>query len=126
MTQCCHCLILNFKGELEGKSLVALITNTGDPLSENHFDIEIPGGGVGVYPYGCYKQWGADVEHGWGEQYGGVSTKEDCSQLPTALQTGCEWRWDFMEGVANPNVTFYQVECPLELKNIAKCTRNDE
>ncbi|XP_050301602.1 endoglucanase-like [Anthonomus grandis grandis] len=125
-SHCCHCLLLNFKGDLAGKSLLALITNTGEPLAQNQFDIEIPGGGVGIYPLGCYRQWGADPEQGWGEAYGGISTQDQCSELPSALQPGCNWRWDFMEGVSNPSVSFYQVECPKELIDIAQCERDDE
>ncbi|CAG9767612.1 unnamed protein product [Ceutorhynchus assimilis] len=123
---CCHCVLLNFQGKLAGKSLLGLITNTGDPLAHNQFDIEIPGGGVGVYPYGCHAQWGADAVNGWGEAYGGVSSREQCSQLPGSLQPGCNWRWDFMNGVSNPDVKFYQVKCPKELLDIAQCQRDDE
>nr|ADU33285.1 endo-beta-1,4-glucanase [Chrysomela tremula] len=118
---CCSCMLLSFQGQLAGKQMLVQVTNTGSPLSTNQFDIEIPGGGVGLYPYGCATQWGADPESGWGERYGGVSSAEECSQLPESLQAGCLWRFDFMEGVSNPNVTFYQVECPSELVAITGC-----
>lgn len=75
----------------------------------NHFDIQIPGGGVGLYN-GCQSQWGAPSD-GWGckyivfvlkwysyfinwisidisARYGGVSSASECSQLPAALQPG--------------------------------------
>lgn len=94
--------------------------NTGSDLANNHFDIAIPGGGVGLFPLGCQRQWNAS-SHGWGDRYGGVHTKEECSELPRPLQGGCRFRFDFMEGVPNPNVTFYQVKCPPELVAITGC-----
>lgn len=119
-TLCCSCLLLKFKGQLAGKSMVVQYTNTGGPLKSNHFDIQMPGGGVGIFPLGCERQWNAS-EHGWGDQYGGVHTKPECTQLPAPLQSGCRFRFDFMEGVSNPNVSFYQVECPAELIAITGC-----
>lgn len=117
---CCICLVMDFKGDLSGKRLIAQVTNTGAALEENHFDILIPGGGVGVFPLGCSRQWNAPAT-GWGEQYGGVTSEEQCTELPAVLQDGCRWRWTFMNGVSNPNVSFYQIKCPAELVDISKC-----
>lgn len=117
---CCSCLLLKFKGQLAGKSMLVQYTNTGGDLKQNHFDIEMPGGGVGLYPLGCVRQWNASST-GWGDRYGGVHTKKECAQLPAALQKGCEFRFDFMEGVPNPDVSFYQVKCPPELTAITGC-----
>ncbi|XP_057669826.1 endoglucanase-like [Diorhabda carinulata] len=116
---CCSCYLLSFKGQLQGKQMLVQAINTGSDLYSNQFDLQIPGGGVGLYN-GCSRQWNAP-EDGWGDRYGGVHTLEECNQLPQQLQEGCRWRFEFMEGVPNPNVTFYEVKCPLELIAITNC-----
>nr|XP_023022929.1 endoglucanase-like [Leptinotarsa decemlineata] len=117
---CCSCMLLNFQGQLSGKKMLVQITNTGSPLAVNQFDIELPGGGVGIYPHGCMKQWNAS-ETGWGDTFGGVHSDAECSELPAVLQPGCHFRFQFMEGVSNPPVTFQQVQCPRELVAITGC-----
>lgn len=117
---CCSCFLLSFEGQLKGKKMLIQYTNTGGPLAVNQFDISLPGGGVGVFPKGCMKQWHAPAT-GWGDQFGGVHTKEECSQLPKVLQSGCKFRFEFMEGVSNPNATFTQVKCPSALLKITGC-----
>ncbi|XP_057652375.1 endoglucanase-like [Diorhabda carinulata] len=119
-SMCCACVLLSFEGQLKGKQFLVQVTNSGETLSVNQFDLDIPGGGVGIYPQGCMAQWNAP-ETGWGEPYGGVSSIEECDELPDVLQGGCRWRFEFMEGVSNPNVTFYQVKCPKELIDISGC-----
>lgn len=53
---CCSCYELTFSsGEIEGKKMVVQVTNTGGDLSNNHFDLQIPGGGVGIFN-GCQTQ----------------------------------------------------------------------
>ncbi len=70
---CCACYELNFlSGPVQGKKMVVQVTNTGGDLGENHFDIQMPGGGVGLFN-GCAPQWGAP-DAGWGDRYGGVSS----------------------------------------------------
>lgn len=66
------------------------VTNTGGDLGQGHFDIQLPGGGVGIFN-GCTAQWGAPSD-GWGSRYGGVSSVSDCSSLPSQLQDGCKFR----------------------------------
>ncbi|CAG9764434.1 unnamed protein product [Ceutorhynchus assimilis] len=122
---CCKCLLIQFQGALEGKSLLAQVTNTGSDLTQNHFDIQIPGGGVGIFTLGCMGQWGTP-EDGWGERYGGITSEEECSELPPVLQEGCRFRWTFLEGVSNPNATFYQVRCPSDLVAITGCSNTSD
>lgn len=123
-TMCCSCVLMTFNdGTAAGKQMVAQITNTGDDLTDNHFDIAIPGGGVGYYTDGCTSQWDAP-SGGWGEVYGGVSDEASCSELPTELQSGCDWRWDFLDGADNPTVSFVEIECPAQITDITGCTRN--
>lgn len=74
-SKCCSCLLLKFQGEILGKQLIAQITNTGGPLSQNHFDIAIPGGGVGPATFGCWNEFDSPLG-GWGEEFGGVSSLE--------------------------------------------------
>lgn len=73
-SQCCSCMLLSFTEQIENKKMVVQVTNTGSDLSRNHFDIAMPGGGVGIFN-GCTKQWEAPTD-GWGDRYGGVHTIE--------------------------------------------------
>ncbi|CAO3662095.1 unnamed protein product [Umbelopsis ramanniana] len=121
---CCTCYALTFtSGPVAGKTLVVQITNTGGDLNGNQFDLEIPGGGVGIYN-GCTSQWNAPSS-GWGAQYGGVSSASDCSSLPSQLQAGCQWRFNWFQNADNPSVSFQQVQCPVALTSITGCARTD-
>ena len=62
-------------------------------------DFQIPGGGFGIYD-ACTTEWGA-TSAVWGQQYGGSSTNT-CYKFPAALQPGCGFRWDWMQGADNP------------------------
>ncbi len=47
---CCACYELTFtSGPVSGKKLIVQATNTGGDLGNNHFDLAIPGGGVGQF-----------------------------------------------------------------------------
>jgi hypothetical protein len=98
--------------------MIVQATNTGGDLGENHFDILIPGGGVGLFD-GCTPQYGGIP----GAQYGGVSSREECSQMPAPLVAGCQWRFDWFQGADNPDMTFEQVECPGAITAISGCVR---
>jgi len=90
---CCACYELTFtSGAVAGKKMVVQATNTGGDLGDNHFDLALPGGGVGIFN-GCTKQYSAPAD-GWGARYGGVSSRSECDQLPTAIRPGCYWRYD--------------------------------
>lgn len=117
---CCACFELSFGGALQGKKMVLQNTNTGGDLGKNQFDIAIPGGGVGIFTLGCSSQWGTGP-NGWGDQYGGVHSASECSKLPSALQSGCKFRFDFMSDVSNPPVHFEQVTCPTEIVGKTHC-----
>ncbi len=124
-SMCCSCYLLTFTStELSGKQMVVQATNTGSDLSSNQFDLAIPGGGQGIYS-GCNSQWSSYSSSIWGEQYGGVSSADSCSALPSALQSGCNWRFDWFDGADNPSVDFVQIECPAALTDITGCIRND-
>ncbi|KAL7266958.1 hypothetical protein RUND412_010475 [Rhizina undulata] len=120
---CCACYQLTFtSGAVEGKTMIVQATNTGGDLGSNQFDLGIPGGGVGIYN-GCTSQYGAPST-GWGAQYGGVSTRDDCDELPDALIAGCQWRFDWFEGADNPTVSFTTITCPTELTSKTGCIRS--
>lgn len=99
--------------------MVVQVTNTGADAYKNQFDLGLPGAGVG-YNNGCERQFHAPHD-GWGKRYGGVATKEECKQLPEALQAGCRWRFEFLKGVPIPAVKFTEVECPEAIVKISQC-----
>lgn len=101
--------------------MVVQSTSTGGDLGNNHFDIAMPGGGVGVFD-GCTPQFGSAP----GERYGGVSSRAQCSQFPAALQPGCNWRFDWFQNADNPTFTFTQVQCPAEIVAKSGCKRSDD
>ncbi|CAG9830084.1 unnamed protein product [Diabrotica balteata] len=121
---CCSCVLFKFKpAELANKQMIVQVTNTGgdDPsATTNEFDIAMPGSGVGYFTQGCTSQWHTDVAS-WGDQYGGVRTLQECYNLPQPLWEGCAFRFNWMYGYSNPDVTFEEVECPQELIDISGC-----
>lgn len=102
--------------------MIVQSTNTGGDISNNQFDLMIPGGGVGIFD-GCSKEFGSPLP---GAQYGGVSSRAQCDQMPQKLQAGCRFRFDWFKGADNPNLTFEQVKCPSQLTAISGCVRNDD
>ncbi|KAF8251019.1 barwin-like endoglucanase [Wilcoxina mikolae CBS 423.85] len=119
---CCSCYELTFtSGTVAGKKMVVQATNTGDALGGNHFDIAIPGGGVGEFN-ACSEQYGAPTD-GWGARYGGVASRGECNALPAALREGCYWRFDWFQGADNPTVTWGEVSCPQKLTDRTGCRR---
>ncbi|KAI1413189.1 cellulase-like protein [Hypoxylon sp. FL1857] len=124
-TWCCACYELTFtSGPVSGKKMIVQASNTGGDLGQNHFDLAIPGGGVGIYN-ACTNQYGAP-SNGWGERYGGVSSRSACDGFPAALKDGCYWRFDWFGGADNPDVTFKQVACPAALVAKSGCSRNND
>jgi hypothetical protein len=122
---CCACYKLDFiDGPVKGKTMVVQITNTGGDVDQTQFDLQIPVGGVGIFN-GCSKQWNAPAQ-GWGDQYGGVHSRDDCKALPEQIRPGCQFRFDWFEGADNPKMTYVQVKCPKELTEKTGCQRSDE
>jgi len=122
--KCCTCQRLKFtSGPVAGKQMIVQTTNTGGDLSSNHFDIQMPGGGFGIFD-GCTSQFGGG--HNWGERYGGIKSASECANLPSVLKQGCEWRFNWFKNADNPNVVFERVQCPKELTDITGCVPNDD
>jgi len=121
-TWCCACYRLTFTStSIAGKQLIVQVTNTGGDLGENHFDLQMPGGGLGIFD-GCSSQFGVDADS-WGERYGGLSDVSECAKLPASLQAGCEWRFGWFENADNPEMEFEEVECPAEIVKKTGCSR---
>ncbi|KAK2615822.1 hypothetical protein N8I77_002548 [Diaporthe amygdali] len=119
---CCACYALTFtSGKAKGKVMIVQSVNTGGDLSGNQFDLQIPGGGTGIFD-GCTTEFGSS----WGAQYGGISNRSQCSTMPSKLQAGCDWRFDWFRNSDNPTHTFTQISCPAELTSITGCVRDDE
>nr|APQ40634.1 beta-1_4-endoglucanase [Canariomyces arenarius] len=122
---CCACYELTFtSGPVAGKKMVVQATNTGGDLGNNHFDIAMPGGGVGIFN-ACTNQYGAPP-NGWGQRYGGIGSKSECESFPEKLKAGCNWRFDWFMGADNPDVTFRQVACPAAITAKSGCTRQND
>lgn len=122
--RCCKCYKLDFtSGPVQGKSMIVQVTNSGADVGVGQFDLQIPGGGVGIYN-GCQTQWNAPST-GWGTQYGGVGSSQDCNALPQALQQGCYFRFDWFGGADNPTMNYAEVDCPAELIAKTGCSRSD-
>lgn len=122
--RCCACFQLDFtSGPIAGKSMIVQVTNSGDDVSHNQFDLQIPGGGVGIFN-GCAPQWNAPP-NGWGERYGGVTSRKECDALPNEIRAGCYFRFDWFQGADNPTMKYYRVKCPSELVAKSKCSRSD-
>ncbi|KAH7357557.1 glycoside hydrolase [Pyrenochaeta sp. MPI-SDFR-AT-0127] len=120
---CCACYELTFtSGPVSGKKMIVQATNTGGDLGDNHFDLAMPGGGVGIFN-GCTSQFGAPSQ-GWGQQYGGISSRSECDAFPEKLKAGCYWRFDWFANADNPSVSFKQVTCPKALTDKTGCVRN--
>lgn len=109
-------------GPVAGKTMVVQSTNTGGDLSGNQFDLQMPGGGVGIFD-GCASQFGQSLP---GERYGGISSRSQCDSFPQSLKDGCYWRFDWFKNADNPSHTFEQVQCPSELVAISGCRRADD
>lgn len=111
-------------GPVSGQKMIVQTTNTGGDLGDNHFDIAMPGGGVGLFN-ACTSQWGAPP-NGWGAQYGGISSRSECDAFPEKLKAGCYWRFDWFKGADNPSVEFKEVTCPRVLTDRTGCVRNGQ
>lgn len=107
--------------------MIVQATNIGYDVGEVQFDLAIPGGGVGVFPKGCAKQYNAPA-NGWGSlgAYGGTATRSECDALPDKLRDGCYFRFDWMQGSNNPTVEYERVSCPAELVAKSQCKRDDD
>ncbi|OIW29190.1 hypothetical protein CONLIGDRAFT_577776 [Coniochaeta ligniaria NRRL 30616] len=119
---CCACYALTFtSGKAKGKIMLVQSVNTGSDLADNQFDLQIPGGGTGIFD-GCSSQFGGIA----GAQYGGISNRSECASMPAKLQPGCDWRFNWFRNADNPTFSFTQIQCPAELTGKTGCVRSDD
>ncbi|KAJ4297757.1 hypothetical protein N0V90_005652 [Kalmusia sp. IMI 367209] len=139
---CCACYQVDFTSDpLKGKTMIVQASNTAyDVNTANRFSLavsdfdliaifianlrQVPGGNTTSHD-ACARQYGVD-QTVFGTDNTGVSSKDDCKNLPEALQKGCEWRFDWYEDAGFPTANFKRVTCPSELTSITQCTRNDD
>jgi len=122
---CCACYELKFE---KGTRMVVQVGNTGEDLTGNQFDIQVPGGGFGIFD-ACSKQWDLPKKDSWGCRYGGIMCagmgKKGCKKMPKAYQKPCEWQFDHLGD--NPKVSsVYRVTCPKEITAVTGCKRDDD
>jgi hypothetical protein len=123
---CGDCYQLDFTdGPVAGKTMIVQVINIGD-IGQNHFDILIPGGGIGTMSQGCPTQFpGVD----FGAQYGGFGVT--CDYDPGCVRNmcenafgnapdmldGCFWYIDWFGAADNPSVRFDRTDCPQALRD---------
>lgn len=120
---CCKCYELTWtSGQAAGKQMVVQAINVGAPSgSVGARDVVVltPGGGVGPNAAGCRHQYGTS----WGQQNGGVGDRSACASLPSNLQGGCYWRFNWAGGDINGWAVDYRpVPCPGRLTSISGCS----
>jgi len=117
---CMKCYDLTVKdGPAMGKQLTVMATNycpdeptcpaageTNPKGQQYHFDIAIPGGGLGG-------QGKCSEEYGGGDWK--VLSADDCGKLPEGIQSGCNLWYNDLDGMDNPLVDWVEVSCPSEL-----------
>jgi hypothetical protein len=112
---------------IAGKHMIVKVTNTGGDVAGNQFDLMIPGGGVGLNPDTCKKQWNASD---LGATYGGFLTscggttheerkecvRQKCSLIPAGdARNGCLWFVDWFQAADNPNFRYEPIDCPSDM-----------
>jgi len=120
---------------INGKTLIAMATNTGEDVAGDQFDIMVPGGGPGIFN-SFAKQMGVDQSL-LGAQNGGLLTTcqqeiadydkpasvfQDCVRKKCnavfkkpehkQLLDGCLWFADWYMTADNPTFIYKQVTCP--------------
>lgn len=111
---------------IAGKHMIVKVTNTGGDVAGNQFDLMIPGGGVGLNPDTCKRQWNASD---LGPAHGGFLTgcsgsheekkecvRQKCSLIPAGdARNGCLWFVDWFQAADNPNFRYEPIDCPSDM-----------
>lgn len=132
---CGTCYMLQFTGgtnnagnnpgaaALKGQQMIVQAINIGN-ISNDQFDLLIPGGGVGQLN-ACNTQWGGSVD--LGSTYGGLLSeckddttcmKQKCQSVygsMPALLAGCNWFTGWFGSADNPSLVYKQVSCPSQI-----------
>lgn len=122
---CCKCYEVQWRsGKASGKKMIVQSIypgQTGGDVRNNDLIILTPGGGLGPESSGCPRQYGNTYR--WGDVYGGFSNRQGCEGLPTNLQAGCYWRFNWAGGEINGwDINYRQVSCPSRLTDISGCS----
>ncbi len=127
---CGKCVEFTFTNTtISGKKMTVMVSNFGNLGGDAHFDIMIPGGGVGDFdaPTRQIQQNGGSVriwrENGGLEPSAGADAaciRKMCdAAFGTAaladLKAGCYWYIDWFKMADNPNVSYKEVTCPQAL-----------
>jgi len=99
--------------------MIVQVINTAY-VTYNMFVLQIPGSGWGNSSNGCQTQFNGS--YSW-RQNGDISNRSDCAYLPSSLQAGCYWRFDWFMNADSPTVIFNVTTCPSDLTNITGCDR---
>lgn len=114
--------------------MIVMVSNTGGDLGTQHFDLLVPGGGLGLFN-GCTASLGIEAGE-LGAQYGGflpgckdggsLESRKECvrrkcqevfgSRGLSDLEAGCMWYADWFETADNPDFVYQEVECPADLR----------
>jgi len=125
---CGKCYQLQFTSTgISGKTMIVKASNIGTDVSSNHFDIMIPGGGVGQFNALSTQIQQSGATANLGATYGGFRATcgadatcirnmcdSNFKNLPD-LKAGCYWYIDWYGMADNPSVLFKEVTCPAEL-----------
>lgn len=134
---CCACYQMDFNTATHAGKVIVQVTNTGADLGSNHFDLQIPGGGFGIYD-ACTgsqssfpAQYPQSVTQAWGMKYGGLlaagaQNVTACENLPPELYRGCAWFFKQFQAQNNPGMRFGRVQCPKKLVAVSGCQREDD
>ena len=126
---------------IAGKTMIVEATNIGDIGTPGHFDLLIPGGGIGIN-YGCAQAWGIPDRNDpdLGAERGGLLAdckaqnsdhaaikscmRDSCQRLfgernLTDMMDSCIWFVDWFEAADNPEFIYQEIDCPQELRSVS-------
>lgn len=125
--QCGKCYQLDFSGDLNGKTMIVQAVNIGTLDATAHFDLLIPGGGVGAAGEGaCKAQWNnANLGATNGGFRATCGTDANCIKnmcqaafgSNTLMMDSCTWYTGWFKSADNPNMVYAEVPCPAEITN---------
>ena len=75
----------------------------------------MPGGNTTQFD-GCTKQYGVE-QSVFGQAEQGVSSVNDCQNLPEHLRAGCEWRFDWFQDASFPTYVHHRQALHLHLQH---------
>ena len=80
--------------------------------------LQMPGGNTTTHD-ACAEQFGVQ-QSVFGTEGSGVSSIDDCENLPESLQAGCRWRFDWFKDALYPRYFSRPDACPRVISNVAQ------